>query len=102
MAAPVKKFRVGAVSCAVWQNDGKDGSKFFTVTMERRYKDKEGNWKSTNNLGVNDLPKAVLVLQKAFEFALLKESQDVAVEEKESPVANSDFKSAFEQDNVEF
>ena len=102
MAAPVKKFRVGAVSCAVWQNDGKDGSKFFSVTMERRYKDKEGNWKSTNSLGVNDLPKAVLVLQKAFEFALLKESQDAVVEEKGEEPGNSEFKSAFEQEKMEF
>lgn len=102
MAAPVKKFRVGAVSCAVWQNDGKEGTKFFSVTMDRRYKDKEGNWKSTNSLGVNDLPKAILVLQKAFEFALLKESQDVAVEEKSEESGSNEFKSAFEQEKMEF
>jgi hypothetical protein len=28
----------------------------YTVAFERNYKDRAGNWKSTNSLRVNDIP----------------------------------------------
>jgi hypothetical protein len=40
--------------------------------MERNYKLEE-DWKKTNTLRDNDLPKAILALQKAFEFVSIKE-----------------------------
>ncbi len=67
---PAMKFSTGAISATVWKNQGvgKDGpTEFATVTLERRY-NKDGQWQSTSSLRVNDLPKASLVLQKAFEF----------------------------------
>jgi len=80
---PEKRFSTGAINATVWQNEGKskDGEvvSFRTVSLQRRYKDKDGNWQSTNSLRVNDLPRASLVLQKAFEFAVLKESQNPEV-----------------------
>jgi hypothetical protein len=38
--------------------------------IEVRYKDKTGQWNGTNSLSLNDLPKAVLALQKAFEYLM--------------------------------
>jgi hypothetical protein len=38
------------------------------VVIEVRYKDKTGRWKGTNSLSLNDIPKAILALQKAFEY----------------------------------
>lgn len=76
---PEKKFRAGAISATVWKNHGvKDGqiSEYQTVTFERSYKDKEGNWQTTNSLRVNDLPKASVVLQKAYEELVLREFTD--------------------------
>ena len=69
---PVKKIKIGGIEIAVWENQSKEGNKFFTTTMERNYKDGE-DWKKTNSLRVNDLPKAILALQKAFEFTSIKE-----------------------------
>ena len=70
--APEKKYKAGPVTATIWKNEAtrKDGTKgeFFTVQIDRNYKDKEGNWKSTNSMRVNDLPRAVLVLNKAYEF----------------------------------
>jgi len=40
------------------------------VVMEVRYKDKTGQWQGTNSLSLNDLPKAILALQKAFEYLM--------------------------------
>lgn len=80
MGAPVKKFNVGAVQAAIWSNEKKDGKQFFSVSFDRRYKDKGGEWKSSNSLATNDLPKAILALQKAFEYVSLREATP-AVEE---------------------
>ena len=69
---PVKKIKIGGIEVAVWENTSSDGNKFFSTTMERNYKDGE-DWKKTSSLRANDLPKAILALQKAFEFAVIKE-----------------------------
>ncbi|MEM4263916.1 MAG: hypothetical protein QW666_03425 [Candidatus Woesearchaeota archaeon] len=71
---PQRKFKAGGVSATIWQNINKDGKAFSTVSFERGYKDKSGNWKSTNYLGVSDLPKAMVVLSKAYEFLALKQT----------------------------
>ena len=73
---PEKKFRAGAVSATVWKNAGKgsQGTEQFeyrSVSFERSYKDPQGNWKTTSSLRMNDLPKALLVLEKAYEFIAL-------------------------------
>jgi len=74
---PEKKFKAGPVSATIWKNKGtkKDGetAEFYTITVDRNYKDKEDNWKSTHSLRINDLPKASLVISKAYEYLTLKE-----------------------------
>jgi hypothetical protein len=75
---PAKKFRAGAISATIWLNQGqKDGNsvEYKTISIERNYTDKDGNWQSTNSLRVNDLPKASIVLQKAYEHIVLKEQE---------------------------
>lgn len=73
---PEKKFSTGAISAIIWKNNGtsKNGVpvEYRTVQLDRRYKDKEGNWQSSGSLRLNDLPKASLVLQKAYEYLVLK------------------------------
>ena len=73
---PKKTFRAGAVSATVWNNTTeKNGEtvEYSTVTFERSYKDAQGKWQTTNSLRVNDLPKAALVLNKAYEELALAE-----------------------------
>ena len=74
--APVKSLRAGALQVAVWENEtlSEDGQprSYRTVSFDRRYKDpKTGEWKSSNQLRVNDLPKAALLLTKAYEYLVL-------------------------------
>ncbi len=79
---PEKKFRAGAISATVWKNHSeKNGGviEYRTVSFERSYQNNKGEWNTTNSLRVNDLPKAVLVLQKAYEFVAIK---DNSVEEE--------------------
>lgn len=85
---PEKRFRAGAISATVWKNAGqKDGKlvEFRTVSLQRVYKDKEGVWKNTTSLRVSDLPKASLVLNKAYEYLVISEnnSETGAIEEEE-------------------
>jgi len=77
---PEKKFRAGAISATVWQNEGqnKNGEKveYKTISLERSYTDKEGKWQNTNSLRIADLPKANVVLQKAYEYLVLNEQEE--------------------------
>ena len=83
---PEKKFRAGAVSATIWANEGtnKDGEKveYRTISIDRNYKDKEDKWQSTNSLRLNDLPRAVLVLNKAYEYLMLRDKGAESVEEE--------------------
>ena len=76
---PEKKFRAGAVSATVWQNSvEKDGqlSSYNSVSLERAYKDKKGEWQTTNSFRANDLPKLSLVAQKAYEYVIMRASAE--------------------------
>ena len=75
--APEKKFIAGGVSASVWVNEREiegETKEMRSVQFQRTYKDKEGNWKTTTSLNTGDLPKALVVLGKAFEYLSLKES----------------------------
>jgi len=70
MSKPETVFKIGAVRASVFQNTiQKDGQSIQLpkVVIEVRYKDKSGQWQGTNTLSINDIPKAILALQKAFE-----------------------------------
>lgn len=76
--APLKKYSVGSISCALWENQATvDGRKVnvLKATVERRYKDKDGTWKSSNSFSRNEIPLVQYVLGKAFE-AMVEEKSD--------------------------
>jgi len=72
---PLKKFRAGAISATIWIEDN-----LKTINLERSYTDKDGAWKFTNELRIGDLPKAQLVLSKAYEFLVYRELGEVIQE----------------------
>ena len=70
---PYKKFRAGNISATIWQNEriaiiNGRSTKYinYSVTLERGYKDKDGNWKNTHSLDVSDIPKANALLAKVY------------------------------------
>lgn len=77
---PEKKFRAGTVTATVWKNfvKRKDGGQgvYRTISIERSYKDKNNSWQTTNSFRINDLPRAELVLRRAFEFAIQADSSE--------------------------
>ena len=71
MPKPEIVFKVGAVRASVFRNTIEKAGQSIQmpkVAIEVRYKDKTGQWQGTNSLSLNDLPKAILALQKAFEY----------------------------------
>ena len=78
---PEKKFRAGAISATVWANHGqsKEGKEttYRTISLQRGYKDKNDQWQNTTSFRVNDLPRAALVLQKAYEYLATQSSSDL-------------------------
>jgi hypothetical protein len=62
---PVDKIRIGNITAAIFENSGQNG-KFYSVKLERGYKDGE-TWKNTDSLGRDDLLVAAKALDKAHD-----------------------------------
>jgi hypothetical protein len=83
---PERKFRAGAVSATVWKNDRQRATgetfSYHTISLDRRYKDQTGSWKSASSFRLQDLPKVTLVLNEAFRYLSLSgvEAEEVVVE----------------------
>jgi hypothetical protein len=78
---PDKKIRAGALSAAIWRNQAvKDGqvSTYYTVSIERAFKGRNGEWKHTDSLRQDDLPKAALLLQEAYRWLLIEARAETA------------------------
>ena len=71
MAKPEERFKCGACEAAIFQNEidraGKT-VKLKKVSFQKRYRNSDGDWKSTHSLDINEIPKAILVLSKAYEY----------------------------------
>jgi hypothetical protein len=79
---PETKFRSGAICATIWSNETvRDGKRveYKTVSFERSYKDKDDKWQSTNSLRTTDLPKAILVLTKAYEHLALNAEEEESI-----------------------
>ena len=70
----------GVLRCAVWENSNSRRA-WQSVQLTRRYKDKDGEWKSTNSLRVQDLNNAASLLETVYMKLKLKEFSDKLKEE---------------------
>lgn len=73
---PIHRAQLGRVSVAVWENETKfeEGIKrtFYTVTLERSYKDKDDAWQTTHQLSGRDIGDAIALLQNVQQVVFLK------------------------------
>ena len=85
---PLCKFQAGQVSAALWENKvtAKNGNEvdILKVTVQRRFKDKDGTWKSSNSFSRNEIPLAIFCLGKAFQKIIEEQSTNSgnAIEEE--------------------
>jgi hypothetical protein len=76
---PLAKFKAGQVSSAVWKNEIQVKGAPVTVlkaTVQRRYKDRDGNWQSSGSFSRNEIPLAIYCLRKAFEKIIEAQQED--------------------------
>ena len=80
MVQPVKRFRCGACEVAIFDNirTTKSGKTVNSrkATFQKRYKDSDGEWKSTNSLDINDIPKARLALSEAYKYLIFNKGNE--------------------------
>ena len=73
----MKTIAAGSCRAAIWENEIRvNGSskKLLKATVDRRYKDKDGSWKSSQSFSRSEIPLAVYVLEKAFEAIVSEET----------------------------
>lgn len=67
---PIVTVRAGQVSSDIFENEITVNGRKVTVlkaSVQKRYKDKDGNLKSTTSFSKQELPLAIFVMQKAYE-----------------------------------
>ena len=79
-SAPETRIQFGGVSASVFANQSKrsDGTSFKSrkVVVQVSYRDEAGNFQATHNLGLNDIPRAILALWKAYEHCLVAQRDE--------------------------
>jgi len=86
---PEQVFKVGAVRASVFKNTITHQGKEITlakVILEVRYRDKSGQWRGTHSLSLNELPKAILALQKSYEYLTAHKDSDQNVPKTQTRV----------------
>lgn len=79
MPKPEKVFKAGAVRASVFLNAIERGGQTIPIrkiVIEVRYRTKNGEWKGTNSLSLNEVPKALTALQQAYEYLLSENVRD--------------------------
>ena len=83
---PVKDFRVGTISGAVFRNEvQRDGNTIIrhSVKIQKQFRKDGGQWQNTDYYFPEDLPKLQLVTAECFKYISLTESKD---SEEQTPV----------------
>jgi len=89
MSRPEKKFMCGGIEASIFENEIQQNGKTLKikkVAFQKRYKSSQG-WKTTYSLDINDIPKAILVLSKAYEFLVLNPDSTASGESENAETA---------------
>jgi len=74
MVQPLTKFKAGQISAAIWENEiqARNGgtATILKASVQRRCRDKDGNWKNSGSFSRNEIPLAIYCLQKCFEHMI--------------------------------
>jgi hypothetical protein len=76
---PIREFRIGTVSCAVWRDEVEQDGRTqvrHSFKLKKRYRDRDGNWQDSQTYFPDDVFKAIIVFQQAYEFAMLHEKEN--------------------------
>jgi len=79
---PDVEFRAGTIVAAIWTKtttlDGRSVPQ-HSIRIQKRYRDdRSGQWKTTTYVRPDELPKLALVVSKAYEHLMLRETEEKA------------------------
>ena len=74
---PIKRHNDGRLSYAIWENPGEHG-KIYNVTFGYSYKDKNGQWQTTQSIPGNEMLKTSYLAKHAYANIALFKEQDRA------------------------
>ena len=84
---PEKRFSARPIAVTVWRKEKGNGAT-REISISRRFKDKNGCWVATGILRLNDIPKAVMLLQDAYRFIATNPNADEAFNVEEAVKAD--------------
>jgi len=76
---PIKDFRAGNIQASLWEKRVEQHGQNvirYSVRIQKQFRKEDGNYENTEYYFRDDLPKLILVAQKAFEYIALKTSKD--------------------------
>ena len=65
---PVHEETSWPLKASVWENESDKGT-FYSLTLERSYKDADGNWKNSASLSRRDWLAGARLLERAHDWA---------------------------------
>ena len=71
MPKPIKKLTSGALEASIWANEVKKDGKsltFYSVRIDKNYKDKEGKWKKSTNYNFNEILVVSHLAERCYEY----------------------------------
>ncbi len=68
---PIQSFHEGDVSASIWSREAQHQGKpltFYSVSVERSYRDRDGAYRYTRNFDADDLGALLTVIQRSAEY----------------------------------
>ena len=82
---PVSKVSIYPVNAAIWLNTAQDGTVFYSVTLDRSYKGKDGKYTSTDSFNSGDLLTLAKVADMAHTEVLKLRANNKSAQTEEPP-----------------
>ena len=76
---PIKDFRAGHIQASIWRNEvQKDGQTIlrYSVRIQKQFRKDDSSYEGTNYFFPDELPKLLVLSQRAYEYIVLTESKD--------------------------
>lgn len=93
MKQPIAKFKAGAIEASIWENQIDTATGKVTVlkaNIERRYKNAQGEWASTNSYGKADIPQVIFCLQRAYAEIIDRDNERSTRDRESSRLGRGD------------
>ena len=82
---PTATVRIGTIKAAIWENKAGERTR-HNVTFSKRYRDAEGQWKTTHSFGRNDLLALAKIADHAHTAIVeLEQAEDTNGQDDDEP-----------------